>query len=143
MIFNQITENDYVAWKLLISELWELTEKEVIAEFNSLMTSSNQVCIGCYDKELVGMVFVSIRTDYVNGTSTSPVGYIEGIVVTNKRRKEGIASRLLKEAEKYSISRGCTEMGSDLEIDNEVSLQFHIRNGYIEQERVICLSKKI
>lgn len=139
MIFKNLSNNDFKNWEKLIQELWPMNTEEALETFGS----ENEVIIGCFDPMLIGAVHVSIRNDYVNGSESSPVGYIEGIVVTKNRRKEGIASQLLIEAEKYALHNGCIEMGSDIEIDNLDSLAFHLKNGYIEQERVICLTKKI
>ena len=142
MIYREIIKNDFSNWSILIQELWPMNAKELKDEFNELFTT--QTGIGAFDNDnLVGVVHVAIRTDYVAGTSTSPVGYIEGIVVHKSMRKQGIASELLNQASLFAKSKGCTEMGSDIEIDNKESLGFHIKNGYIEKERVIALSRKI
>ncbi len=134
---------DFSAWATLVEELWKLTEEEKVKEFNDLMTSEKDILIGYFDNSLVGWIQVSLRTDYVAGTHSSPVGFIEGIVVTKTRRKEGIAKTLVEEAKKYALSKGCSEMGSDVEIDNEASIAFHKKIGFTEEERVVCFSKKI
>ncbi len=143
MEFRKIVPSDFSEWSELISELWELNLDEQNEEFTGLINNPRQIGIGCFTDKLVGVVHVSLRYEYVNGTESSPVGYIEGIVVTKNQRNNGIASLLLTEAEKYAKSKNCLEMGSDLDISNETSLNFHKKNGYIEKERVICLSKKI
>jgi aminoglycoside 6'-N-acetyltransferase I len=38
-------------------------------------------------REPVGLVEASIRTDYVNGTSSSPVAFLEGIYVIPEARR--------------------------------------------------------
>jgi len=142
MNYRLILKGDFSNWSALIQELWPMNNDELIEEFVELF--AKQTGIGAFVQEqLVGVVHVAIRTDYVAGTSTSPVGYIEGIVVTKTMRKQGIASELLNQASLFAKSKGCFEMGSDIEIDNVESLEFHKKNGYIEQERVIAISKKI
>lgn len=141
--YRVVTKDNYTEWKSVINELWPMSEEETKELFEELISGGKEIAIGAFLDQLVGVVHVSIRTDYVNGSESSPVGYIEGIVVTKNMRKHGIASQLLKEAEKFALSKGCKEMGSDIELDNTDSLTFHEKNGYIEQERVICLTKKI
>lgn len=143
MNYRLIERTDYLVWDKLIQELWEMDSDKSKREFETLFTNSSGAIGAFDDKHLVGVVHVTLRNDYVAGTSTSPVGYIEGIVVTSTYRKQGIASSLLIEAEVFAKNKGCTEMGCDVEIDNEASLKFHLRNGYNEEERVIALSKKI
>lgn len=142
-MIRKLTEHDYNVWSILIQELWKLDEFECVKLFNELVHGSKEVAIGYFDDELVGIVHVSLRNDYVAGTESSPVGYIEGIVVTKKRRKEGIARVLVNAAKQHSLDNGCTEIGSDVEIDNETSIKFHKRLGFVEHERVVCFSKKI
>lgn len=143
MLFRELVDDDYNEFKPLVQKLWDITDEEVKEHWNSIISSSKEANIGCFKDKLIGFVQVSLRSDYVAGTNSSPVGYIEGIFVEEKYRKQHIGSLLLKEAEKYAVKNGCTEMGSDLEIANEISLKFHIENGYIERERVVVLSKKI
>ncbi len=42
-----------------------------------------------------------MRTDYVEGTESSPVGYLEGIFVKEEYRKNGYAKELLFACVKY------------------------------------------
>ncbi len=142
MTYRQLIKTDFQKWSVLIQELWPMNGTKLNNEFAELFSKQTGICTFNGDN-LVGVVHVAIRTDYVAGTSTSPVGYIEGIVVTKSMRKQGIASELLNQAALFAKSKGCSEMGSDIEIDNLESLEFHIKNGYIEQERVVALSKKI
>src|SRR6187431_3763066 len=48
-------------------------------------------------RQPLGFIEGSIRTDYVNGTETSPVGFVEGVYVAPPWRRQGIA-RLLFDA---------------------------------------------
>jgi aminoglycoside 6'-N-acetyltransferase I len=84
-----------------------------------------------------------LRTDYVEGTSTSPVGYLEGIFIKKEYRKKGYAKELLLACEKWAKSMGCTEFASDCELCNTESLNFHLAIGFNEANRIICFTKKI
>ena len=43
-----------------------------------------------------------LRRDYVEGTDSSPAGYLEGIFVTEEYRGKGCAAELLAECEKWA-----------------------------------------
>jgi aminoglycoside 6'-N-acetyltransferase I len=92
--------------------------------------------------ELVGFIEVSLR-DWAEGCDTRPVGYIEGWYVEAAQRRSGVGRKLVEAAEAWALSKGCSEMGSDAEIWNEVSLQAHMALGYTEAVRLVCFSKKL
>lgn len=91
----------------------------------------------------IGFAQCGLRHDYVEGTKSSPVGYLEGIFVIESQRKQGIAKELLCACQNYAKEQGCTEFGSDCELENEESLKFHLRMGFQEANRIICFTKKL
>lgn len=97
-----------------------------------------------YDKELpIAVAQCGLRKDYVEGTDSSPVGYLEGIFVEEAHRKQNIAKLLCKECENWAKEQGCKEFASDCELDNENSLEFHLGIGFTEANRIICFTKKL
>ena len=95
------------------------------------------------DGEPAGFAQCQLRNDYVEGTETSPVGYLEGVYVRPACRGQGGARELLRACERWAASFGCTEFASDCELDNEASLAFHLSVGFEEANRIICFSKKL
>ena len=91
----------------------------------------------------IGFAQCSLRYDYVEGTESSPVGYLEGIFVEEQYRNNGYAKELLLSCEKWAKDKGCIEFASDCELVNNESLLFHISMGFIEANRIICFKKKI
>ena len=91
----------------------------------------------------VGFAQCGLRTDYVEGTESSPVGYLEGIFVKEDYRNNGYAKEMLLAREKWAKDMGCTEFASDCELDNIGSLKFHIAMGFDEANRIICFKKII
>jgi len=79
----------------------------------------------------------------VEGTETSPVGYLEGIFVREGYRKQGLARKLLLACEAWAAEQGCTEFASDCELTNTVSQEFHQKLGFEEANRVVCFVKKL
>ena len=91
--------------------------------------------------EPVGLVEVSLRSDYVNGTETSPVAFLEGIFVLPSARRDGFARKLVQEAERWALERGCTELASDAPLENTSSHAMHAALGFIETERAVFFRK--
>lgn len=95
------------------------------------------------DTRAVGFAQCQLRRDYVEGTESSPVGYLEGIFVDEEYRCKGIARELLAVCEEWAKAMGCNEFASDCELDNTQSLRFHMAVGFTEANRVICFTKKL
>src|SRR5205814_1792245 len=91
----------------------------------------------------VGLVEVAIRTDYVNGTESSPVAFLEGIYVVPEARRSGVARQLVAEAERWARSVGCTELASDAQLENTESHTMHAALGFVETERVVYFKKAL
>ena len=92
---------------------------------------------------MIGFAQCSLRNDYVEGCSHSPVGYLEGIFVLENYRQKGISRQLLLSCETWAKKQGCREFASDCELDNTQSLSFHLACGFEEANRIICFTKKL
>ena len=101
------------------------------------------VVLAMLDDCAIGFAQCGLRHDYVEGTDTSPVGYLEGIFVEEDYRKNGLAKDMLDACQKWAKEQGCTEFASDCELVNEDSLKFHLRMGFEEANRIICFTKKL
>ena len=84
-----------------------------------------------------------LRHDYVEGTDSSPVGYLEGIYVSPELRHQGVARALVDFCADWARAQGCREFASDCELDNADSLAFHLAAGFREANRIICFVKKL
>ena len=129
----------------LAAQMWTShTAEELAAEFGRLIADGNgAVFLACEGETAVGFAQCQLRSDYVEGTETSPVGYLEGIFVSEDHRGRGYAGKLLAACEQWARERGCREFASDCELDNTQSLAFHMRSGFTEANRIICFTKKI
>ena len=94
-------------------------------------------------RQPIGFIEGSIRSDYVNGTETSPVGFVEGVYVVPLMRRHGIARRLFAAIGDWAKARGCRELASDALLENEASQRAHRALGFQETERVVYFSKKL
>ena len=144
MIKSAIKSEARVLAELAI-QLWNNhTVLELEEMFENLIQSDKAICFIKYvDNIAVGFAQCQIRTDYVEGTETSPVGYLEGIFVVETYRHNGYAKELLKECEKWAKEKKCTEFASDCALDNIDSFKFHMAMGFEEANRIICFKKNI
>ncbi len=94
-------------------------------------------------RQPIGFIEGSIRSDYVNGTETSPVGFVEGVYVVPALRRHGVARRLFDAIGDWAKARGCRELASDALLENESSQRAHRALGFKETERVVYFSKTL
>ena len=116
---------------------------ELAAEFAETMADPDAALFLALDGEAVGFAHCGLRRDYVEGTESSPVGYLEGIFVKESYRGWGCARAMLAACKDWAKEKGCTEFASDCEIDNEASLRFHLAMGFAEVRRIICFTSKL
>ena len=84
-----------------------------------------------------GFAEASIRSDYVNGATSSPVAFLEGIFVEPRARRTGVARRLVEEISAWARDRGLSELASDADLSNTISHAVHSGLGFEETERVV------
>ncbi|HEX3076368.1 MAG TPA: GNAT family N-acetyltransferase [Lachnospiraceae bacterium] len=100
-----------------------------------------------YKNELSWTVFVAVRDDgslggFIEVTiypelvycDSQPIGYIEGWYVDEDSRNKGVGKSLVDIAQKWVMENECTEIASDVEIDNSVSQLAHQALGFTEYD---------
>lgn len=128
----------------LASALWPSNDRaELRAEMAELLTDPEAaIFLLSVQGEAAAFAQAGLRHDYVEGTSTSPVGYLEGIYVRPSLRRQGAAKRLTAACEAWARQMGCREMASDCSLDNSDSQAFHAGAGFTEAGRIVCFTKK-
>ena len=144
MILRAGIEDAEVLADLAIQMWTDHDLQELAKEFRRLASNDEAVCFIKYaDGKPIGFSQCQLRHDYVEGTESSPVGYLEGIFVSDGYRKKGCAAELLSECEKWAKEKGCTEFASDCELGNADSVRFHMSLGFEEVNRIICFRKDL
>ncbi len=125
--------------------LWPDNDISVmVQEFRNLLTNQNAVCFLAEEqKTAVGFAQCQLRYDYVEGTESTPVGYLEGIYVHKAYQGQGAARQLLRACENWACGMGCSEFASDCELINLQSQSFHEKMGFTEANRIVCYTKKL
>lgn len=129
----------------MAARLWDThVDEELKALFCGLIASREAAVFLAYEAQrAAGFAQCQLRHDYVEGTHTSPVGYLEGIYVEEAFRRRGVALQLLKACENWARGLGCVEFASDCELENKESFGFHLGAGFSEKNRIICFSKEL
>ncbi|MET4563432.1 aminoglycoside 6'-N-acetyltransferase [Lysinibacillus parviboronicapiens] len=106
-------------------------------------TENTAIFLAYQGLEAVGFAQCQLRTDYVEGTSSSPIGYLEGLFVKEDYRGHGLAKQLVATCEQWAKMKGCLEFASDCELHNLDSLAVHQKLGFTEVNRIICFTKSL
>ena len=122
MQVRELQPGEWGVWLRLRERLWSDTAARGIsarAEEIAADPARNAVFVAVHaGTGIVGFVEVSLR-EWAEGCGTHPVGYIEAWYVEPHHRRNGNGRRLIEAARGVGAA-GCTEMGSDAELGNEV-----------------------
>ncbi|WP_425390665.1 aminoglycoside 6'-N-acetyltransferase [Ekhidna sp.] len=145
MTIEEISKDNVSDLAQLVLYLWpECNYKEEFQNGLKILKSKNETAFIAKNHGIyLGFIQLSLRHEYVEGTSSSPVLYMEGIYVDPSHRKEGIAKKLVEKAQLWGKTNGCTEMASDSFISNKNSIDFHQSVGFEEVSRLVTFKKKI
>lgn len=137
--------NDMATVAGLAVMLWKDNSIDDLSrEFSEILSKGDAQFFLKYENNIpVGFAQCQLRHDYVEGTGTSPVGYLEGIFVKEDYRNKGYARELVAACELWAKDNNCKEFASDCEIDNIDSFGFHMAMGFSEVNRIICFTKKL
>ena len=141
-----VKERDINEWFRLRKLLWdESSDEEHKTEMLDIYEHTDSQLVLVAETEngnLIGFLEASIRP-FVEDCHTDHVGYLEGWFVEEEYRRYGVGRRLVRSAESWARSKGCTEMASDSEIGNDLSLKAHLNLGYDETSRLVHLRKDL
>lgn len=130
---------DHEAWLAMRQALWPGGEEEHLPEMieYSGTDPSLRTFLAVDDHGTpCGFIEASLRP-YADGCHSKPVGYVEGIYVSETVRRCGVGRALVVAAEDWARSCGCIEMSSDCLHDNEDSIRFHQSLGFAVVETLI------
>ncbi|RKE84040.1 aminoglycoside 6'-N-acetyltransferase I [Rhizobium sp. AG855] len=138
---------DMEGWAGLRHRLWpDLSLDGHRAEIAAALAKPDRLvaflCIGP-GGEALGLAEASLRSDYVNGCETTPVAFLEGIIVDPSARRSGIAASLVMAVCDWARGLGIREIASDAELDNAASHAMHVALGFAETERVVYFRKRL
>ena len=144
-LIRKATLEDVPQLVSLAIQMWKSHTVEDLTKIfcEHIRKGKNIIFLAISEEHIVGFAQCGLRFDYVEGTDSSPVGYLEGIFVLEEYKKRGYAKELLGECQNWAKDQGCLEFASDCELDNEDSLKFHLKMGFAEANRIICFTKSL
>ena len=145
-MIKRCTLLDHNGWLPLRAALWPDSVADASDEIQTILSTPERYLVLVFTNEndqALGFAEASIRTDYVNGTHSSPVAFLEGLYVQPASRGQGIARQLVAGVEKWAVDMGCTELASDALVENQVSHSMHEALGFEETERVVYFLKSL
>ncbi|HFI0037911.1 GNAT family N-acetyltransferase [Streptococcus suis] len=134
MTIRAVNEQTLSIWASFASQVWQTKEQVLIEEFSN-NEFPFEFLYYSQSEEPIAWISLSLRHDYVEGCQVSPVAYLEGIFISPNYRSQGIAKELLNFAEHWAKSQGICQLGSDAELDNLLSQNFHVKYGFREISR--------
>ncbi|OJU02521.1 MAG: N-acetyltransferase [Rhizobium sp. 63-7] len=142
------TIKDVEPWAQLRFQLWpHHSLEDHRAELSRAFLSESGEAVAFIARnganEAVGFAEAALRHDYVNGCSSSPVLFLEGIYVRSVDRRKGIARLLCNAVADWGKSLGCVEFGSDALLENSASHALHTALGFEETQRVVFFRKPL
>jgi aminoglycoside 6'-N-acetyltransferase I len=145
IIIRRATPEDKPDWLRMRLLLWTYATAEGFeSQLDAILADPNQAVYiaSLPDGRRVGFMEVGIR-NHAEGCEYSPVAYAEAVFVDEDLRGRGLSLRLMQAAEEWAREKGFKEIGSDTWLENEASIQMHLRLGYEEMERLVHFVKKL
>ena len=145
MTIEELSPNSFTTLTEMFLKLWpECVYEEEFENCQRIYKSPTETFFLSKENNIyTGFIQMALRSDPVEGTSSSPVAYIEGIYIEPEYRQNGIARKLVERGEHWGIEHGCKEIASDTEVHNQISIAFHLQSGFEEINRVVCFRKTL
>ena len=146
-VIREAQADDAPAWIVMRAQLWpDESAKSLAHDANAYFVShGHAVALLAFadGAEAIGFAEATIRGDYVNGTDSSPVGFLEGWYVVPVWRARGVGRALAAAVEQWTRDQGCTELASDTWLDHVGSQRAHVACGFEETERIVYFRKRL
>jgi aminoglycoside 6'-N-acetyltransferase I len=146
MIIREVQPRDAAEWLRMRRLLWpsEGHDVEIADHLRSGGTNTlAKVLVAERSPEaLAGFIEIGLRP-YAEGCASSPVPFIEGWFVDDDMRRHHIGEALVRAAEEWARAEGFSEIASDVELENETSINAHRALGYDEVTRLVCFRRDL
>jgi aminoglycoside 6'-N-acetyltransferase I len=137
---EHVAELTKLAMKVYTGSEFEGLQQEFI---DMIPSDKHKLLLYKDNGRFIAFMHLSIRVDYVEGSNSSPTGYLEGVYVEPEYRRKGISAALFEEGKKWLLEKGCTQIGSDMQEGNHDSYSFHMGIGFKEAGRLVTFIRDI
>jgi aminoglycoside 6'-N-acetyltransferase I len=142
---RRATYEDKYEWLRMRQCLWPEAPADYLSlDLDELLADEDSAIFVASNEhgQLVAFIEAGLR-DYAEGCETSPVGYILAWYVDPHVRGQKLGRELIRVAEGWAREKNCQEMASDTWLDNDPSIQAHLKMGYYEVERLVHFVKRL
>lgn len=139
MRLKPILRSDFSRWLELRQRLFtDVDEGYHVQEMDITLASPDAAAFFCItdDGEVAGFLEVSLR-NFVDGCLGGPVGYLESMYLEPAFRGKGLGRKIVEEAAAWFRRRGCSDMATDTELENEAAQAFFLGIGFTETFRIV------
>ena len=146
MLIRPVNPEDHSEWAAMRTDLWPEASGDHISELNQYFEGTSIdieiAFIVESGSEIVGFLELNIR-NFAEGSREPKVPYVEAWFIKERFQGRGFGKALMKEAEKWALSHGYSQLASDTEWNNSRSIAMHKKLGFEEIERVVCFLKTL
>ena len=142
MFIRPATPADRDSWLRMRDALWPSTDHAEVDRYFAGEAREPMAVLIAFDEEAIAFIELSIRA-YAEGCETDRVAFVEGWYVHPDWRRTGVGAELIRAAEAWARSQGCTEIASDTEADNVFGAAAHRALGFEETAVVRCFRKPL
>ncbi|NNF15954.1 MAG: GNAT family N-acetyltransferase [Gammaproteobacteria bacterium] len=146
MIIREAVKNDITAWSQMRTDLWPDTDDQHVAAINEyFLGSSNDIVkawMAVSNAEVIGFLELNIRS-FAEGSRSKEIPYIEAWYIKPAYRGNSYGALLMQQAEQWAVSCGYSELASDTQTDNDISIAMHKHLGFFETDRIVCFLKRL
>lgn len=143
--FGRATHADKPEWLRMRQGLWPEAPLDYLAlDVDDLLADENSAVFIASNEQGQRVAFIEVGLrEYAEGCETSPVGYILAWYVDPHVRGQKLGRELIRVAEGWAREKGVTEMASDTWLENDASIQAHLKMGYYEVDRLVHFVKRL
>ena len=137
---EHIADLDREGYNILTANYGHLYLKKTLEEVKKY---NGKILLYKIDQDILGLVVGLINNDAEDSYDFKAPrrGRITELIVSEKKRSQGIGKKLLKAMEDYLISQECSDVLLGVFAYNDRALKFYEKNGY--HVRMLEMTKKI
>ena len=135
-----IAKDDFSDWAQFRSQIYPVRSRDLdLKEMESIFGSEFWKCwfIEHKDGERIGLVELSFR-NIVDGCSSSPVPYLEGLYLIESKRGKGRGTQVIEMIKRWCREQGYSELATDAELVNTSAQEFYEKLGFEQVDRVVA-----
>ena len=145
MIVRGVSGADHPAWAAMRTRLWpDADPQELESELAGLFALDPPYTVFVAEEggKQIGFIELWVRS-YAEGGPPEPSAYVEGLWVEPDHRRGGVATALLAKAEEWARDKGFKWLGSDAELRNRDSHDWHKAAGFTAIEQLVVFGKPL